>query len=221
MSCDALLCEAVLNGTRIQLLSLYRSPSPAVSSPSLFARTEFPSLLRELDSTAECLILGDINMCLIDPSADTTEYLEQLSSSGFLRLNDETPTRVFEGSSSIIDHAFGRLRSFHEHTFRTSSSGRISDHRLVDLHLSYWNASQRAYRVNTHRSIDYTVVTHYLEELDWNDFHRLSDPQLQAQYLIDVCGAALAHGSTSRVVRARFRPIREWMNAGLVHRGET
>ena len=106
-SCDAVLCEIVWRGVKWNLVAIYRSPTDDVSNPQAFVRTDIDCVLRRLDPEAECLILGDMNLCLLHPGGVTLEYLESLSSSGFLCLNDSSPTRVHEDTSTIIDHAFG------------------------------------------------------------------------------------------------------------------
>lgn len=66
-----------------------------------------------MNNDADCLIMGDINMCLINNNDVTELYSENMSSKGFILLNEELPTRITDGSESLIDHVFLSTTSRH------------------------------------------------------------------------------------------------------------
>ena len=220
-SCDALLVELVMSEAKIQLTAVYRSPSAAVSDLRSFVREDVDVIIDAMDPAAQCLIVGDVNICLDDSSSLSCEYQSNLCSRGFLCLNDPSPTRVSAGSSSRIDHAYGRIRLLGDHVPTTVSTEGFLDHRSLNLSFPDAGVTPVVTPPKTVRSIDYVKAVEHFCGLDWSGYYSTNDPDSQASLLRDRCLESLAHGSTVRKLRTRYRPVREWMNAGLVMAIET
>ena len=66
------------------------------------------------------------------------------------------------------------------------------------------------------RKIDYDKVVAFIEDQDWSGLRHMCDPKLQASFIQQRCAGALQCGASYTRIKSRFRPIREWMNPGLV-----
>ena len=66
--------------------------------------------LSKLQPDAETHILGDFNICLLNNSNLTKKYNNLLKSFNFTQLID-SPTRVTQSSSTLIDHIHGKTQT--------------------------------------------------------------------------------------------------------------
>ena len=215
-NCDALTVDLSMGRTRLSVTAVYRSPSESVSDFLTFIEDDLPTITSNMSPTADCLIIGDMNINIADSNPLTTRYLDYMSSEGYECLNDRVPTRSLGSSHSNIDHVFGRFRSFQSSEIEVLNSHGISDHKLINLELKGAPARPRLDMGKIFRRTDYIKTTAFLEELDWAEFHSTEDPDRRASLLQERCMEAMEYGTTSRPITSRFCPLKVWMNPGLV-----
>lgn len=109
-SADVLLVVLNLNNFKISILCIYRLQSCSINE-FLFEYTQFLDDFKPKN----LLILGDLNIDILQNSAIIDEYKFLMSSHG-LSSDINVPTRIFGASSTCIDHVF----------FRSSSNATIS-----------------------------------------------------------------------------------------------
>ena len=215
-ACDALLVELNIGRSRLSVIAIYRSPTVTVSNPLTFVEEDLGTLLGRIRPESDCLLLGDINICIAEPDDLSSEYLDTLSAKGFSIMNGSTPTRVTSDSSSVIDHVFGRLRHPQGYDIRVCDPRGVSDHQLINLSL-FGNSLGREEKYGRPiRSIDYQKVHKHALEADWSELYCKADPDHQAELLMTACQRALDYGTTLKRTKPRFRPLKEWMSPRMV-----
>lgn len=110
-------------GLNICLVCVYRSHNFTINE----FNSEFFPLLGELNFD-NIVLMGDLNIDILNDDNCVLEYLNSLSSFGFLSLN-YTPTRV-QNTATCIDHIFVKLNS----CFSVSSAvleNDLTDHFLI------------------------------------------------------------------------------------------
>ena len=112
-----------------------------------------------------------MNICLFETGPLLLEYLEHMSSSGFVCLKEVVPTTIGAGSQTLIDHAFGIFHKIQTHFIDITDSCDVSEHQLIDL--SLWADLSRPQRDTGRiiRKIDYEKTNTFPEGLDWSNLY--------------------------------------------------
>lgn len=145
---SVLLHSKLLN---ITVLSIYRSHAFTVD----YFNSELNSVLLNIRHYPNVMILGDININILDNDYDINEYQTCLSQYGFIGYINK-PTRI----NSCIDHIFVKSNAF------SISSGiyitDISDHLMTLCKLFSPDLSKIALSINTVMHTDYNRISNYL-----------------------------------------------------------
>ena len=118
--------------TNMHLITVYRSPG------SQFEKF-FSNFEGIMERFPRAMVLGDFNLNILESSnAKVGQYLDILSSNGFLLVNKKNPkyaTRICDTTSTIIDHVLtdqiGLIRSF------SLEDVSFSDHRSIQIKISF------------------------------------------------------------------------------------
>src|SRR5687767_7033221 len=113
-------------------------------------------MLAQLQSNADCIYLGDINLSLLDESEKITEYSDLLTAKGFISANNKYPTRVTDGGASLIDRTYYRQHNFYGFHVEVKDSKGVSDHKLITMEFFCTKNGLPNHRVI--KTIDYAEV---------------------------------------------------------------
>ena len=187
-ACDVLMVEIIVGALKLNLVAIYRSPTSAVSDIGAFISSDLRGFLKRLSREPECLLLGDINICLLRQSASLADYLKLICSSGFQILNDSTPTRVAGDSSTLIDHVIAKLKRFTVRNIEIVDSMGVSDHKLINLVLG---CPAVLHPRKFHRKVDYEKLVRNISQYYWSICYNLETPSAESEAFSDACRASL------------------------------
>lgn len=163
-SMDSLLIEIAFTGRPMYFLCIYRLHSSTISD-----------FCNDLDNVlsgyarSNLIVLGDINLNILENSNDTDRYSCLMSGLGFNSVVN-VPTRVTSVSATCIDHVFIRDYYFGTINYRVEHRG-ITDHAFVSLFVApIVQGRERVESVinNTIVKIDYEKLNECLESENWN-----------------------------------------------------
>lgn len=126
--------------TQYEIYAIYKSPAIKIS--------EFNENLenflhaRNQNSQAEQILIGDLNIDLLDHSLTTTEYSNTLAAYGFFP-TIETPTRITTTTSTCIDHCFIKPHKAIEHLISIIIETTITDHYPITIKISTSNKKKK------------------------------------------------------------------------------
>lgn len=145
----------------LSILAIYRL--------HLFHVRDFLAQLKDIlniSTEKNLLIIGDINLCLLEQSRTVDEYLILMSSSGLNQVIN-APTR----GNRCIDHIFFRSRDSISFTSRVIKSGR-SDHDVIVCNLSLQNIQNNEnYNDKYVIKIDYNMLECLLVKETWSNVY--------------------------------------------------
>lgn len=86
------------------------------------------SIINDLDK-CNIIYVGDINLNILEQTAETDEYLSLLASNGLFCLINE-PTRIIKNSATCLDHVF--IRFFHESSLNCNFHAKVYHYNITD-----------------------------------------------------------------------------------------
>lgn len=198
------MVEFRVDGKKIQLAGVYRSPSTNQSDRSNFCKEAVGRILNRFDRSAECFFMGDLNICLLNPDPVVDEYTEEIARFGFILLHDSMLTRVTETTSSLIDHVMHRNVVGSNHLLNTLDSKGVSDHYLIDIKFFLDTVCHERSAPLVYKRIDYDL----LRSKDWSAAEDAASPTEALRILQEACVRLTTESSSQLMVRRRFAPIK-------------
>lgn len=203
-----------LNILNYAILGIYRSPS--FSNASDFITSLNNHLEKNINQCANVLILGDININLIESSNEKHQertnrmnYLNMMSLHGLLASHN-LPTRM----DSCLDHVFLKLDRKYNTTLTAVLNTTITDHCFILL------AITNTYQQNT--SPKYKTIVNYegayksLINVDVSFFNIFEDPDTYAFALIEMIRTTILANTKKVIVTNNKRTIKPWMTIGAL-----
>lgn len=129
---NKILIEVTLEKQKIKIMTIYRPPSSNLNN-------FFEELERTCDSLKNVIIVGDINIDILNPTSTSVMYMNLLESYDYRLLNTITndyATRCTSTSATIIDHVATDLPSSLINTPVDVTDTSISDHRVLTFSVS-------------------------------------------------------------------------------------
>jgi hypothetical protein len=166
---EAIDCTLTLSDrrTKIDILAIYRPPDLSKCNFVL----ELESYL-ENSKTDNCVVIGDVNLNLLDEEDNTVQnYENALSAHGFIKCIKGATREEFSGGilhSSCIDHVY--LRSNINKILSAIITTKISDHYLIGLHIcSQFTDPMRGNKSSElFQRLNERVLKRSLQACDWN-----------------------------------------------------
>lgn len=208
-SCDVCVVEIVIERKRIQIAAVYRSPTSAVSNPDVFAVSGISNFLSALDKSAYCFVVGDANLCLIQPTISADNFADAMTESDFASLNNSIRTRYNENGGSLIGHVRTYSINCLSHQLAVVDSKGVSDHRMINLDFYLERATP-------FQNVEFEILKNMVETADWSRVAETDCVNRAVELLRSRCQAMLEDCSVVYRVTRRLRPIKEWVTPGLV-----
>jgi len=121
-----------IDNIKYTIILIYRSPATNINN---FV-TSLDACLNRMKDTTNVILMGDINLNILENNSLTNEYLSTLHINGFKSYINK-PTRIVNGNGTCIDHIFfkegGNNRDLQRGVIITDD---ITDHYSISLHLS-------------------------------------------------------------------------------------
>lgn len=127
--------------------------------------TEIPSDIKQKN----CILLGDINIDILDSSNGTDEYLFFMASRGFTSLINE-PTRITSSSAKCINHFFFRTHiNFVDSVVSSIWDACITDHVMLKLSfIALSNLEQPSNKSINFKRINFNHFIELLNAESWD-----------------------------------------------------
>lgn len=139
-----------------------------VYTPPDANKDNFIEILEQYLTNAPTIILGDVNMNLLNPSAYCIKYLDTIISSNYFILNNvnkDYPTRLYNNSiieGTIIDHIISNIEDI-KYSLQYQNTY-LSDHKLLHFIMNCTTSTKKA--IETPKSIpiiNYNKIQTYLQ----------------------------------------------------------
>ena len=78
-ACDMVMVELTRGRLKLTVTAIYRSPTLGISDPQVFVLNDLQRITSPMSSSVDCLIAGDINICIRDRNPLAVDYLDRLS----------------------------------------------------------------------------------------------------------------------------------------------
>ena len=213
--CDCAMIELNTGGNKTQIAAVYRSPTEKISDSTRFAEEGIGDVLQAFDRSADCLLLGDINLCIFKQSGTTGKYLDNCASEGFICVNNSQPTRVTANGASLIDHVLFRGRRATITQIEAVDSRAVSDHMLLSFGLSTTKSLFSA-PTTTRKRIDYNKLRRITENTDWSVVDSAESTDTASLDFQRMCLGIIENCSETVDCTNRQTPLKEWVTPGLV-----
>lgn len=217
LTADVLFLKIQFKNMFINLVCIYRLHR--------FSERDFTDeLYSRLISLANYTVLiGDINIDVMDDSLNTQNYLTMLSGLGFSQIV-KCPTRITTQTKSCLDHIFIRhkdLTRFHSTIFDIP----LTDHCLLGLKIFPSTVNHNQIKLNhchymkSQCIINYSLVKQKLQNLDFMDIFGTHDVNIAFNKFHDIlCG--IINSSMKNVDNnsklSKAKTISPWINANIL-----
>lgn len=217
-SCDVLKVECLLDGRKLILFCFYRFHKPATFN-SVFLE-ELENLL-ESESSNDLILLGDINIDILESSIFIDNYLFLLSSYG-LQSCINKPTRVTDLSTSCLDHIFVRFLNSHKFSFGSSVIDlQITDHCMTCLSLKnvFQNIQNTPSSILSFNKTDYVALNNLLRFEQWEKTFNASDPSKAYSYFIETLNMHVRRCTRTVVKKEnKLKKIKPWITNEILNK---
>lgn len=158
------------------------------------------------------IIMGDMNICLLNNNGSAREYLNLISSFGFESMINK-PTRIFNDRESCIDHAL--VRSSRDLKFVCNIIELdISDHYALEL-LVYGVECKKPI-IEYSKTVDHVLFNRQLRLADWSEVLEEEDVNVCVSKFYNVYNNCFNASCTLKRVNSKNRRRREWVSDNLI-----
>lgn len=193
----------------LSVLAIYRLHSHTIFS----FINELQNILYEIKSK-NLLLIGDLNICILENTTINSDYISLLSSFGLDSLIN-TPTRITRESKSCIDHAFFRSRDNFEHTSGSIELG-ITDHLAIFCAIEIPEVIIKKSLDITTKKIDYERLLNILRANDYNSVFIQTDVNLAYNKLSGIIDSAILQSTDVKQLTRRYNKLKPWMTKNLI-----
>lgn len=194
----------------IVLSALYRLHP---TDPHTF-NTNLHSYLKTLKNDfSYSILIGDININILNQKDYTQEYLNILSEEGYISQINKF-TRVEKNKKSCIDHIFVKQKK-PVLLYPAIIEDLITDHYPVMLVMDFvCPPSEKLNQVKTF--IDYDKLRRLLNSANWEYFYSLHDTEIMANTFIGMITESVDRCTCTKKVTRSEVPRKTWITPGLV-----
>lgn len=158
------------------------------------------------------VLVGDINVNLLDRDAKTERYLDCLYEAGFMCCIDE-PTRVVNDTKTCLDHIF-----VHHDNFKNIQSAviesDITDHYSVCLGITF--QSSRLPTSLTYTYIDKIQLGEIITNCDWSSVTGEENVNICANSFFENVVQSVEKSTKTKTYKPRLVPLKPWITEGIV-----
>lgn len=213
---DALTLKISFKNYFFNLICLYRLQNQSVKDFIEEFSVNFANL------ASNCILIGDINLNLLENSQTTQNYMSMLSSMGFVQAID-CPTRITDQSKTCLDHIFIRHRDLS--LFRAAVFDiNLTDHCLLGLKISNRRINVCPQNSNTKYQtikeiIDYAKVKQKIQNINFNSLLLQGDVNYCFNSFHDILGHIIDESKIKKCFNSKLDKARErspWINSKIL-----
>lgn len=202
--CNALIIK--IDNRDVAIIGIYRSPSYTKLNPFFESLNQ---ILKSLSHYKNIVLMGDINLDLLDNSKDDRDtYLMQVAFHGL------SPTHDFvtrDAAGTCVDHVLLKT-NFPSLSAVIQTS--VTDHKAVTLSLRI--KQTRQYATTIINKINYEALHEEINKIDTEPILKSNDPNSMTNLLLNNIKNAIDKHTTSITLPRRKRIIKPWITPGLM-----
>lgn len=197
------------------------SVSAVYKSPTICCREFIFYLDGYLSHKKKCdceLIVGDLNINILDDSESSVQYLNVLSEYGFVSCINEF-TRVTDRGGSCIDHIFLKSRLFCEDDINALVyEHQITDHFPIALHLSLPTNSKNKPRAAgiLKNFINYDTLNRGLATVNWNTSLNHESVDDVALSMVNTVKELIHKSTYTKYIKDKSKYLKPWITRALL-----
>lgn len=218
---EADYCAVNVNAGRsiVTIVGVYRSPNPRHSNLNEYVSNELPQLLSAVNplSKGEIIFTGDLNIDLLSTSNDSSSYQEVLAEEGFICYNEDQPTRIAGGVSTLIDHTFGKLSAVEVASLEVSTMA-IADHELVKLELELPDDKATTGEDWTFTYVNRRKLATEIQRAGWSAVYESEDPDDVADQIVSIFSECKRRATVTVRKAKKDHYERPWLGDELLTR---
>lgn len=158
------------------------------------------------------IIIGDLNICLLQRKGSGREYLDLISSYGFESLINK-PTRIFNNTRSCIDHAI--VRNSKKLNIESSILELdITDHYAIELSIGGLDTTVR--RPKYCKVLDKDMLSRQLRLADWGRVMNEDNVNCCTTQFYGVYNSCVDASYYLKIINSQNRKRNEWVSDNLV-----
>lgn len=215
---SSIFIDFKVDSKNFKLIAIYRSPSLNVFD---FINS-LDSVLTNMDKNKNIIMVGDINLNILEDGNESNEYLSVMHLNGFKSFINK-PTRESGESSTCIDHIF--YKNFNANNnggiIATILKTAITDHYCTSIHISHNNLKQtnNANINKTKAIINYTNLSSSLELETWNNIFssNSNDVNNLTENFIETLNDHIKNNTKKIKISHRKTPLKSWMTEGILN----
>lgn len=187
------------------LISIYRSPSYRNTDNFI---TSLGSVLSNMTNFANIILLGDININILDSTSlrNSADYIDLLAYHGLLPAHNH-PTR----NNSCLDHVFIKTK---QSALTLVVQNSLTDHHTLLLALQ--NYTNKEVTHSTITKVDYEAIKTQISTTDFSSILSATDCDTATNILVNTLNSIITKNTTSLKLSRRKTPLKPWMTPGLM-----
>lgn len=200
---------------KIYLLAAYRSPS---LEPMQFNMDLYYHLLSIKTANYNySILIGDINIDILNKSEHAHKYLDILSEFGFLSTINNY-TRVQQNTRSCIDHIFLNTKHNYELALPLIIKTNITDHYITTLQIITEDHKYNSIKTDS-KYLKYTnfkKLSSTLQSTNWAQLYRTRDSESATNIFVQIIKNSIQICTVYKKVRHKNVKRKDWITNGLV-----
>lgn len=193
---------------QIDILAIYRLQEFPINTFT----NELISILSLINSS-NLIVIGDLNINILDQSPSVDDYLIKLASQGMQSLINE-PTRITDLSKTCIDHIFYRTKINSKHVFESSViSTCITDHMMTAMYITCDNTVSNIKNKVEYNKVDINILISIVKDIDWSDIYNCECVSLAIKKFYDKINMCIQFSSSTVNMKSKF--LKPWMTLDL------
>ncbi|KAJ8982012.1 hypothetical protein NQ317_004099 [Molorchus minor] len=181
---DVIEINTHFKGKTVQVVAVYRSPSLCPYSFNFGLFNYLKSCKKEHDIS---IIIGDINIDILEDIEYSQEYLNIMSEENYISMIN-TYTRVQKNSKSCLDHIFLKTKLPQNSFLSLVLETNVTDHYSTILQYTCNNLSPEQFSDNSNsfkKFINYTTLNNKLRIENWLDVYKEEDIEKATQMFVN------------------------------------
>jgi len=206
------------NGHEYGILSLYRSPNGDINTFLAQFNTVITDITNKHKNT-KIIIIGDLNINLLDTTQNTTNYIDILNT---LNFTSHINIITRPDSNTCLDHVFSNIINNSLITIQaTLIDSLITDHYPVITQIIETNSHIHCNNINKesnyYSTVNYNKLNKLIKDINWN--HNITDSN-SSNLNINLLTASLQNlikQSTTKRTNKSIKRNNPWIQPGIIN----
>jgi len=179
---------------------------------------EFSDYLSHINRTAVTIVVGDINVDLLDFTSIATKYYQNCILAKGFNSYINIPTRETDNSRTCIDHTLVSIPSNLKSKIPINTyvyQSTITDHYTSIIKLGQIK-NESCHQPKTYQVINQNKLRSILENVNWYSIEEIEDPNSATNKLTNLVENAIQKATEEKKITSKQRKIKPWMTNGIL-----